>query len=168
MAPHEIIYEDLTGYSNLELKTGLDKSASVCHGELCCSVNYSSVCLEENCDAFRLFGYSGSRTVGAGMYTIWIQLCAVVACSDQDVKSCAGPDVDRTAIFEYLHLSGNFSSARHVYPTANSVTNLQLLPFGSLKLDVRDNGTVKLLSTRILDDVMTIGLYGRDYEKDVN
>ena len=74
------------------------------------------------------------------MYTVAIEVCGVVACGDAEtVDSCARQTVgNRTVDFlqSSFRLAGNFSSAKEVYPTATTSANLQLLPSGSLQLDV--------------------------------
>lgn len=77
MEPHGMLYEDLTNYSNMELITGEAQTVSLCHDDLCCHLNYSIVCPQhtsELCDQYRLFSYSGFRTLGGGMYTVNIQV----------------------------------------------------------------------------------------------
>lgn len=76
MEPHGMLYEDLTSYSNMELTSGAAQTASLCHDDLCCRFNYSISCfLGEICDQYRLFAYSGFRTLGGGVYTVNIQVC---------------------------------------------------------------------------------------------
>uniref|UniRef100_A0A0P5E0J0 Putative Argonaute-2 n=1 Tax=Daphnia magna TaxID=35525 RepID=A0A0P5E0J0_9CRUS len=168
MEPHGMLYEDLTNYSSMELTAGVAQTAFLCHDDLCCQLNYSISCpSNEICDQYRLFTYSGFRTLGGGVYTVNIQLCGVVACTDQNVKSCAKPDVINLAQIDALDLSGNFSSARQVYPT--SITkDLQLLPAGSLDLNFYGDGAIGLITSLPLSEALAIGLYGRAYSKDID
>ena len=167
MLPHGMLYENLTGYSSLELEIGIEKSASLCHEDLCCQVSYSSSCPEELCDHYKLLAYTGPRTLGGGMYTVSIQLCGVVGCSNSSIESCARSTVNNTVLFDTLEMIGNFSSAQQVYPTAIT-KELKLLPFGSLQLNVDTAvaGSVALNSVQSLVDVLAVGLYGRAYSKD--
>ena len=178
LEPHGLFYENMTGYSNLLLETGQDRSVSLCHGDLCCTLSYSSSCPTADCVSYRLLAYSGFRGV-AGEYTMAIQLCGVVACADEDsVDSCGQQSVvNRTVDFvrNAFHLEGNFSSARHVYPTATTSSNLQLLPAGSIRLNIAPSAggiTIVGLSGNdddrgaVFSDLLSIGLYGRAYEKD--
>lgn len=76
MEPHGMLYEDLTNYSSLTLESGMDQSVFLCHGDLCCSLNYSISCsTNQLCDNYRLLSYSGFRTLGGGLYTVYIQVC---------------------------------------------------------------------------------------------
>ena len=175
LQPHGMLYENLTAYSNLLLETGQDRSVSLCHGDLCCTLSYSSSCPAADCAPYRFLAYSGFRTLGGGMYTVAIQVCGVVACGDAEtVDSCARQTVgNRTVDFlqSSFRLAGNFSSAKEVYPTATTSGNLQLLPSGSLQLDVGPT-VIELSGDRnapmgsVLSDVLAIGLYGRAYELD--
>ena len=160
-----MLYENLTGYSSLELETGTGMSASLCHEDLCCQISYSSSCPGELCDHYKLLTYTGPRTLGGGMYTVSIQLCGVVVCSNSSIESCARSTVNNTVLFDALHMAGNFSSALQVYPTAIT-KDLQLLPFGSLELILDTAGSVALNSVQTLVDVLAVGLYGRAYSKD--
>lgn len=72
--PHGMLYEDLTHYSSIELDEGANQSVTLCHDDLCCIFEYSSECITKPCDVYRLFSYSGYRTLGGGMYTISIQV----------------------------------------------------------------------------------------------
>lgn len=178
MEPHGMLYENLTGYSSLLLENGQDQSVTLCHDELCCNLNYTSSCPSGDCAPYRLLAYSGFRTLGGGMYTVAIQLCGLVACGDaESVQSCARQSVgNRTVNFlqDSFHLEGNFSSAKEVYPTATTSTNLQLLPTGSLQLvtGFLQNGVtqVGLVGNGpegvILSDILAVGLYGRAYGLD--
>ncbi len=70
-----MLYEDLTNYSNVQLKTGAPETEVLCHDDLCCELNYSIVCpTNEVCNQYRLFSYSGFRTLGGGTYTVYIQV----------------------------------------------------------------------------------------------
>ena len=76
MEPHGMLYEDLTSYSNTELKIGSPETVVLCHDDLCCQLNYSITCpAGELCNQYRLFSYSGFRTLGGGTYTVFIQVC---------------------------------------------------------------------------------------------
>ncbi len=98
---------------------------------------------------------------------VFLQLCGIVACADQNVETCAIPTVTQLAQIDALELVGNFSSAHQVYPTAIT-KELQLLPLGSLQLNIIDGGAVGLTATRSLSDSLAIGLYGRAYDLDLN
>jgi len=173
-----MLYENITGYPSILLETGVEKSATLCHSDLCCSLNYSSSC-SSDCDQlpyYRLVAYSGLRTLGGGMYTVGVQLCGVIACPDDlSIQNCVKPSVsNRTSLlsFDSFRLSGNFSSAQQVYPSATTGTNLQLLHVGELRLDVTEEGnglmTVAIVGEKALSDIAAVGLYGRAYELDVN
>ena len=99
------------------------------------------------------------------MYTVSIQLCGVVACSDSNIDSCARSSVNGTVQFDAFELCGNFSSAQQVYPTAIT-KELQLLPLESLQLVLDNVGSVALNAAQTLVDVLSIGLYGRAYSLD--
>lgn len=166
MLPHGMLYENLTGYSSLELEIGTEKSASLCHEDLCCQVSYSSSCPGESCDHYKLLAYTGPRSLGGGMYIVSIQLCGVVACSNSSIGSCARSTVNNTVLFDSLQMVGNFSSAQQVYPTAIT-KELQLLPVGSLQLSLDTVvSSVALNSVQSLVDVLAVGLYGRAYSRD--
>ena len=165
MLPHGMLYENMTGYSSLELDIGIDRSVSLCHDNLCCQLSYSSSCPTGTCDHYKLIAYTGPRFLGGGMYTVSIQLCGVVACSDSNIDSCARSSVNRTIQFDAFELGGNFSSAQQVYPTAIT-KELQLLPLESLQLVLDNVGSVALNAAQTLVDVLSIGLYGRAYSLD--
>lgn len=176
--PHQLHYENMTGYSSLLLETGLDKSSTLFHDGFRCTVSYSSFCPSNDCVPYRLVAFSGFRDV-AGEYAMATQLCGLVACPDADsVKSCSRQSLsNRTVNFlrSSFRLEGYFSSAQHVYPTATTNINLQLLPAGSIQLKVGlSRGGVTPISLlgdgsvdgAVLSDILAIGLYGRAYDKD--
>lgn len=87
-------------------------------------------------------------------------------CSDESLTSCAKPTVTQIAQIDELRLSGNFSSAQHVYPTAID-KELQLLPSGSIQFSNFGNGVFELTASRSIYNALSIGLYGRAYDKDI-
>jgi len=172
-----MLYENITGYPSILLETGVEHSVTLCHSDLCCSLNYSSSC-SSDCDQipnYRLVAYSGLRTLGGGMYTVGVQLCGVIACSDDlSIQNCVKPSVsNRTSLltFDSFRLRGNFSSAQQIYPSATTGSNLQLLQDGELRLDVTKEEnwwtTAAIQGKKALSDIVALGLYGRAYELDI-
>lgn len=69
-----MLYEDITNYSNIGLEIGAGLSTISCHEDLCCQLNYSMSCTNGVCDQYKLLSYSGFRTLGGGIYTVYIQV----------------------------------------------------------------------------------------------
>lgn len=136
----------------------------LCHHDLCCHFNVSTSCADDqDCDKYRLLAYSGTRFVGFGHYEIGLQMCGMVTCRSSDINSCAQPYAKPATTIDYLQIRGNISALTVLPSVLNK--DLLLLPNGYLNFDIGD-GVVSLAGTRPLNDVLSIGLYGRDYEKD--
>lgn len=74
MEPRGLMYDDLKLYSSQVLESGVAQSATLCHDDLCCQLNYKISCSEnEPCDKYRLLSYSGHRTI-VGTFTFYIQV----------------------------------------------------------------------------------------------
>jgi len=161
--PHYVLYENLTAYTSLVVATG-PQNRVLCHHNLCCHFNVSTSCQnDQNCDKYRLLAYSGTRFVGFGHYEIGMQMCGMVACTNSDPDSCARPDTVPASSIDYLHIRGNFT-AMTVLPSLLD-KDLQLLPNGSVNFETGDDSAA-LAATRPLNDVISVGLYARDYERD--
>jgi len=161
--PHYVLHENLTGYTSLEIGTGAQDQI-LCHRDLCCHFNVSTSCAgDQRCDKYRLLAYGGTRFVGNGHYEIGVQLCGMVACSGPDADSCAHPDTQPATTIDYMEIRGNFT-ALTVLPTVLD-KDLLLPPNGHWNFDA-DGGAAVLTGLTPLKDVLCVGLYARDYEKD--
>ena len=104
------------------------------------------------------------RLVGFGRYEIGIELCGMVACSSEDINSCARPQTMPVTSIDHLEIRGNFSAIT-VMPSALN-KDLLLLPDDNMHFEINDSDVV-LRGLQPLKSVLSFGLYGRDYDNDV-
>ena len=152
-----MLFEDLTDYAATELFHG-EHTVNQCHQDLCCTLRYRSACPAGDCSVYRLLTFSGVRTVGNGVYSLGVQVCGIVACLNRNDQPSVQP-----LHFEFLQMSGNFST-RYVYPTAVN-TALDLLDKTSFRVDFHVP-TVTWTALTSLNDVLSVGLYGRLFRLD--
>ncbi len=84
----------------------------VCHGELCCHLQYTRR-PDTNNELFAFGAFRGLHTK-EGVY--FIEVCALLKCGSSDEASCGEPTVNSSlTYFDNFTLTGNFST-KYVYP----------------------------------------------------
>ncbi|XP_066974017.1 pantetheinase-like [Macrobrachium rosenbergii] len=160
---HAIYFDDVSKYANVPLVHDGDalQQAEACHADgLCCELSYYPTGKLN----YSLVAYSGPVLGDLPSFHIYSQICAVLWCQTNDVRTCTHveeglPESDTFGAFE---LSCSFDTIC-VYPTLvyrnfslaeNSLYSVSSYP----KLTVSTEGPVS--------DLLVAGLYGRWYSRD--
>lgn len=170
------IHEDLTRYSHLVLEwqnPGSPVTTSLCHDDgLCCSVSYTTNNITMT-GLYMLLAYSGPVEKGAGIYSMFTQVCSVVFCLNDDVNSCArieNTNIPLDSFFLAWEIKGLFR-APHVFPSL-LLHNLSLASEHLWSYD-KTPLTNDLHESLIHIDgdvgpLLSLTLMGRWYERDYN
>ena len=164
---HVILHEDMSNYTiaSLEKDThGEEVTSHLCHetDNFCCDVTYKS----NTSLIYKHIIYSGLIVKGYGAYQIYSQFCSVVWCRNENHTSCAfvefgvpGPDDFGPAKF-----TAEFQAAE-VFPLGIK-RDLYLLEKDKYHLQNNGNGSYVAEIYSSVSDLLSLGLYGRWYDKD--
>lgn len=130
-------------------------SITVCHNALCCNLNYSIG--DSNVEESYALGAFRGHHNPEGFF---LEVCVLLKCAGASQK--CGTKVDTAStVFQYLQLSGNFTSTAHVYP--------EILTSG-LKLAAKQEtsiiGHVTMATKTLREPLISAALFGRDYRHD--
>nr|CAD7576104.1 unnamed protein product [Timema californicum] len=171
-------------------------TSSLCHGRLCCELTASLtnnvigsssessggdlVPPNETVNDYRYMFvvYDGIREF-SGVATAGIQICALIACGNSSKSSCGlmltdlGSDARMKTTFHYIAVEGVFKGNDNAAQMPNTLTAsygvLAPRSFEFSRGDAARDGEVAVrLRTRLeSDEILTFGIFGRDYTRDV-
>lgn len=130
-------------------------SISVCNNALCCDLQYSISDTNAK-ESYALGAFRGHHNPEG----FFLEVCVLVKCAGSSAK--CGTKVDTAStVFQYLQLTGNFTSTTHVYPEILT-SGLKL----AAKQDTSINGHVTMTSKTLREPLISAALLGRDYRLD--
>nr|CAD7412792.1 unnamed protein product [Timema cristinae] len=171
-------------------------TSSLCHGGLCCELTVSLTNNvigsssessggdfappKETVNDYRYMFvvYDGVRGF-SGVATAGIQICALIACGNSSKSSCGvmltdlGSDARMKTTFHYIAVEGVFKGTDNAAQMPNTLTAsygvLAPRSFEFSRGDAARDGEVAVrLRTRLeSDEILTFGIFGRDYTRDV-
>ncbi|XP_033748547.1 pantetheinase-like [Pecten maximus] len=130
---------------------------SICNNALCCFLEYERGVVGDDVYAFGAF--DGLHTYQG---TYYIQVCTLLRCSGPTKSSCGKPPTEAKTHFRKIIVSGNFSSP-YVFPEVVTYQNRSLA--APLQHTWTFTQSVLSLDTRVMDPVVSAGLFGRVYTK---
>ena len=172
--PQDMVFkhEDLSRYNHLLLEEAVSPvTVSLCHNDgLCCSCTFSGN--TSTAGHYMLLAYSGLVEKCGGVYSMYMQVCSVVFCLNDDVNSCArveGEEPPLASSFLLQEVSGTFGTLP-VFPSLMS-RNLTLVPehlwnFDSIPLS-RNQYEATIHVTGETDPLLSATLMGRWYQRDL-
>ncbi|XP_069157408.1 vanin-like protein 2 isoform X2 [Procambarus clarkii] len=87
------LHENLDLYNHIVLERSeknMNFTKTLCYnGSFCCTVTYSYAHKGTKEGLYMLLAYNGLVTKGNGVYVMYIQVCAVVYCLNENITSCA-------------------------------------------------------------------------------
>ncbi|XP_063979654.1 vanin-like protein 3 [Diachasmimorpha longicaudata] len=157
-------------------------NATVCDRGLCCqfivdSTHNDDLIKEANVRyyRYRFAVFNGIRSF-SGKGTGGIEICGLIACTTDDVKTCAtrfdtNGIVVHPTTFNSLKISGNFTTmANNIYLPINMNHELQPLNVTdftfSMKVLNKTHTAMKYKLTKPRNDLMTFAIYGRNFTAD--
>lgn len=162
---HQIIYDDLTNYTQVLLEKGESNDllfAEACHMDgLCCQLSYYPT----GSLIYSLLAYSGPVIKGFGAYSIYAQTCGILWCQTEDVNTCGHIDngLPESDTFGAYSLTGVFSTD-YVFGSVFD-RNLAIIDNDQYDITAVGNEFTISMSGRTRD-LMTAGFYARWYERD--
>ncbi|XP_061415975.1 pantetheinase-like [Lethenteron reissneri] len=136
-------------------------NASVCHGELCCHLEFATEAAEEPRAAGELHAlgaFSGLHVV-EGQY--YLQICTLLKCAGAEKETCGHPTKEAATRFSRFSLSGTFGT-RHVFPEV-LLSGVDLAPG---QFQVLDDGRLMNSDVGLQGPPLSVTLFGRWYERD--
>ena len=149
-------------FSFVALRRPVDR-LDVCHGSVCCHLNYSfSHNATRRPELFAFGAFDGLHTFNGRYY---LQICALVRCAGESGEGCGQPTNSSTTTFQFMSMTGAFQTD-HVYPEVllvDSHNRLRLAEAASWSYTEHNH----LLSrTGFRYPVLAVSLFGRDYSRD--
>jgi hypothetical protein len=152
----------------------------LCHNELCCDFQVVMHTDQRDRDTsvkdyvYRLVVFDGIRSYT--YLTAGVQICAVVSCINSSLSSC-GYEFERPeesafrAVFDYIHISGNFRVDNSTQLPATLVHGYGVLSpdtFQFTREEIPEKGEVRIdMKTKSQhSNLLTFAVYGRDFLKD--
>ncbi|VVC95767.1 unnamed protein product [Leptidea sinapis] len=158
--------EDLSNYviKPLDLVRGSEGyQESVCHESFCCGFDVKTT-VNGNINkalSFGLTAYDGLLDVEG--HRVGTQICAVIACAGLYKRSCLIQAGNTSVIFDKLTISANFSVNTEHYPSI--LTSTESTKHILFQKNFGNNIDVKTIIHNA-DNLLRIGIFGRDYRKD--
>ncbi|CAG2164971.1 unnamed protein product [Oppiella nova] len=156
---------DLKGSALYRLK-GEQNSAEVCNNGFCCQLDYSvqnGLSLKGNSYWLIVANRSG-HGLSQLRYPLCEEFCGVFQCEDDSCQSF--PTKSNESIFKNIKISAKFST-NYVYPSATTNDLKQISMHKWIHRDSKQIGSEVTLSLQDIDEpVLSMGLYGRCYDRD--
>ncbi|XP_053642932.2 pantetheinase-like [Cherax quadricarinatus] len=166
------INENLERY-NHRLLEGSERERdfkTLCHNDsLCCTVTYSYQANLTDEGFYVILAYSGVVEKGAGVYSMFTQVCAVVYCLTENITSCARIEGTSpgSSSFQPYELVGTFHT-EHVYPSVFTqqltLVNESFWSFNSARIQTENECSIVL--SHFTPHLLSLSLFGRWYERD--
>jgi pantetheine hydrolase len=133
---------------------------TVCHNQLCCSLNYVNFGNANNDDVYAFGAFDGLHNVKEGYY---LQICTLLKCANKTETSCGSPTKVAQTTFQHVRISGNFSR-RYVFPEllVSNHGSLELVP----KQQWRYADGIIQSEAGIELPLLSATLFGRVYDRD--
>jgi len=147
------IFQDLFNLVLLRSNTGV---LSVCHGDLCCWLNYTTA--GNGTDRFALGAFKGLHTF-EGQY--YLEICLLMACLNGSEAHCGEGATTSATHFSFFNLTGNFTT-KYVYP---QVVTDGVQPTTDAWEFTRGVGQL-VLPRPSTDPLLSATLYGRRFDLD--
>lgn len=153
---------NIDGSSLLALEKDSD-SVRVCNNGLCCRLEYSIDTDEREFKAKNYRLIAVNRAPKACGKRINEEICGVFRCDDQNCRSIA---MNSNQVFRRLELSARFST-KYSYPMITT-NRLKLVDkkFWTLRREQSDVNHSRLALDRFEEPLLSMALYGRNYEWD--
>ncbi|CAL4109699.1 unnamed protein product, partial [Meganyctiphanes norvegica] len=172
-----ISHEDLSNYTNVVLKTSerdIILIQTACHNELiCCTVTYAWPNDDTEEGNYLLLAFSGEITK-KNKYTMYTETCSVVYCLSPDIGDCTLVEdmVPSHNSFKVLSLDGSFNT-EYVYPSVMTqdmqLYNRSLWTFVEVDYNKEKYPhSIRFESNEAVSNLLSLTMFGRWFEKDVN
>ncbi|KAK2583898.1 hypothetical protein KPH14_001169 [Odynerus spinipes] len=151
---------------NTEPLKGNVSTKQLCHNNFCCDFTIRVSKIDPKVH-YRIVVFNGIRNY-ANVRSGATRVCAVVQCSNDTVESC-GSIASSTTTFDEIGISGKFDDSLNslIMPTTLSTTLLPLEDGWSYHEHAHDSHKhVSLNSNKTMSNLLTFGVYCRDYDKD--
>ena len=140
-------------------------SSSICHRDFCCAFDIETASTDSSSN-YRAVVYNGLRMFGEQVET-GIRVCGLVQCSNDSVVSCSSVQPSNT-VFTSLTIKATFDDYPQLFvmPTLMDST---LFPFKHWTYTTDTHGqhtTVTLALNKPNTDIVSFGIYARDYSLD--
>jgi hypothetical protein len=160
--------------------TEIFSTRTLCHNELCCDfevamhANNQGQKFLEKSYAYRLAVFDGIRNYTYA--TGGVQICAIIFCSANNLSSCGNVletnEQERfLAVFDYIHISGNFRLDNSIQLPNTLVQGYGVLPpdtfeFARDEIPGKSEVKVSMRTRRQILHLLTFAIAGRDFLKD--
>ncbi|CAB3360106.1 Hypothetical predicted protein [Cloeon dipterum] len=160
--------DKLEDYTAVPLpKNSLDSSIEACNNNFCCLLTFSINKMDIFNFHYQLMVFDGVRTHMEGRYETEMQVCALVACSDDTKAGCSKPPSDSSyssvTEFNKISIQATFKSNVTLPNTLNSQT---LLPFqlSDYNFNVNQQNFFTVIErAEPIINIHTFGIYSHDY-----
>ncbi|KAK4878070.1 hypothetical protein RN001_010576 [Aquatica leii] len=173
-----LLPDDLTKYTSKVIQFGERKiNETVCHNGFCCNFKMSLQWNNKTTKKYYVYHmvvYSG--VLFAYYYDMGVDVCGVVACLNQNLRSCSRrfpnyDDVSWPVTFKHIQIKAQFENDDQKFQYPNSLlSNIKPLPVEdfdwtsrTLNTTIEKTFTLKQPQNRL----MTFAIYGRDFNKDL-
>ncbi|KAJ9591800.1 hypothetical protein L9F63_001617, partial [Diploptera punctata] len=149
-----------------------DTTNKLCNGELCCQfeikmMNVSNISGYN----YRLAVFDGVRSFT--FKTGGLQVCAVISCANESLSSCGVPRNDSqtfSTTFTYISITGDFRTKVSLLPNT-LLYGYNVMPSDSFSFESQQRAGVNSVNVKMetkssQTNLMTFGIYGRDFLKD--
>jgi predicted amidohydrolase len=130
-------------------------SLSVCQNELCCKLDYK---IGQHLEEHYAVGVFRGRHNTDGYY---LEVCILLKCAGPSDEQCGTNVESASTVFDFIQLSGNFTSTATVYPEIMT-SGLKL----AAKRAMNVSGHASMATEGLKEPVISAVLLGRDYSKD--
>ncbi|XP_066587545.1 vanin-like protein 1 [Prorops nasuta] len=161
----KLYHDDITVFETAAFNTSTTKK--ICHNGFCCdfTVDISHVDPASN---YRFVVFNGLRTYSNIIFA-GTRVCAVVQCANDTVASCGWSTKTSETTFKKIEISGTFDNYDEILVMPNTLTSPSLLPLNNFLFEEHKHekhGHVTISKTEPVRNVLTFGLYCREYSKD--
>ncbi|KAF5285195.1 hypothetical protein FQR65_LT13310 [Abscondita terminalis] len=149
----------------------------VCHGDFCCDFKIKlerNKVDDKNNYVYHMLAFDGVRSF-SGVYNGGVQICGVVACTNENTDSCGKrfPNYDNISwptTFERIEINAEFEIDDDKIQHPNSLlSNIKPLPADAIEWTntiVNSTITRTYILKKRQNRLMTFAIYGRDFSRD--